>query len=360
MLSTPLGTVDLTTVNGAELTDLIAQEGARLLHVPTAVVWKYREPLDGFVLERPGEEPQTVVAPGEDVRELLGKGSLWKAGGEAGIRRSLVTRSFPAEDGSDQPPVVLGMPLFSQQHPVGLLLARLESADVPDGFFSRIEHFARQAGALLANHDALVLARERQRTSVGLANAASQLFTCVTFESLLRVVVNQARALVDVPLTYLMTAAPGSKELVVRASSGTRSPSFADLRLEVGSGLDTTGGQDGESVYSMDYPNDRRFRHSPVANQWLRQEGIKSILAVPFVVGDQSAGILYAAERRIRTFSPAHIEALTGLANQARLAHANSALYEEVKQALTTLAAASEVVRAENERLRRAVSALSG
>lgn len=359
LLSMPLSTVELADVNSVGLTELIGQEGARLLQVPLAAVWKYRESLDGFLLERSGEEPQTVVAPGEEARELLKEPSMWKSRSESGIRRSLLSRSFPAEDDSDQASVILTLPLFSRDHPVGLLLAQLETADVPDGFFGRVEHFARQAGALLANHDALNLARERQRTFAALANAATQLYTSRSLDHLLQAIVNQARALADVSVSYLMTVAPGGRELVMRESSGTRSTSFRDLRIDLDSGLDATGGQAGESVYSIDYPNDRRFRHSPIANQCLRQEGIKSVLAAPFDVGEDSRGILYVAERRIRTFTPAHIEALTGLAQLARLARGNAALYEEATQALSTLATTSEAVRTENERLRRAVSALS-
>ncbi|PAZ15865.1 transcriptional regulator [Streptomyces sp. SA15] len=106
--------------------------------------------------------------------------------------------------------------------------------------------------------------------------------------------------------------------LRLHAVDGATTGLWAEVRLAMGSGQQamTTGAP----LWTADYLNDDRFEHSPQADELVRAEGIRSLLAVPLVHGDGTLGVLFCASRTVRHLTPDEIGLACSLAALGALA----------------------------------------
>jgi len=145
--------------------------------------------------------------------------------------------------------------------------------------------------------------------------------------------------LLDAPIAHVMLADERAGEIAMRVSDGTTRPGFATLRLKLGSGL---GGRVADRLtpyYTSDYLNDTRFQHDPAVDAEVRAEGIRSIIGVPMSEGDRAfVGVLFVADRVVRTFTDADVDVLSGLADHAAIALRNAELYDRATTAVAKLA----------------------
>jgi signal transduction protein with GAF and PtsI domain len=85
-------------------------------------------------------------------------------------------------------------------------------------------------------------------------------------------------------------------------------------------------------------------------------EDIVAILGVPLTVSDRVIGVLFAADRSPRQFTPDEVNLLGSLAAHAAIAIENARLFQETRRALDELSAADEIVRAHSEAVERAAA----
>ena len=74
-------------------------------------------------------------------------------------------------------------------------------------------------------------------------------------------------------------------------------------------------------------------------------EGIRSLLTVPMLRGDESVGVILIYRREVRSFDPSHIELLTTFAEQAAIAVDNVRRFRALGEALERQTATSEILR---------------
>jgi GAF domain-containing protein len=351
MLSSRLASLDLALTD-AELSAAIRDEAMRLFEVERPIVWRYRPALGRLFAEQEGEELRALEVTPAEAHDVLREPAPWTP--EAvGVRRRLIDASFGMA-GEEHPAPVLAVPLPARAKPMGLLLLRTRDWESAGDVLAEVEAFASQAGALLSNSEELRQAREHELQLRALYETAGELSSKLELETVLTAIVERARALTDAPIAYIQLVDKDAEEIYMRVAVGVSTPEFGQIRLRLGSGLGGTVAKEREASYTSDYLNDRRFSHAPAVDDAVRREGIKSILGVPMTSFDTFVGVLYVADRVVRTFTVGEIDVLSSLADHAALAIENAALYERATAALTELERATALVQEHNRRLKQA------
>ena len=165
-------------------------------------------------------------------------------------------------------------------------------------------------------------------------------------------VARQARRLLGVDVAYIMLLR--ADRLRIEVVDGAMGSAMRGIELESGQGL---GGQilaTGRPLSSERYLEDPHFPHGEGTDAAALSEQLGGILGVPLVVGDDTLGVLLAADRRARTFGARDVELLAGLAAHAALALRTADLFDRERAAAADLRSANETLRSVSESRRRA------
>ncbi|NYE37397.1 GAF domain-containing protein [Nocardioides cavernae] len=165
-------------------------------------------------------------------------------------------------------------------------------------------------------------------------------------------VARQARRLLGADVAYIMLLR--GDRLRIEVVDGAMGSAMRGIELAPAQGL---GGQvlaTGRPLWSGDYLHDSRFRRTEGAESAAQSEQLGGILGVPLVVGDDTLGVLLAAERRPRPFVDHDVELLAGLAAHAALALRTADLFDRERAAAAELRQANATLREISESRQRA------
>ncbi len=346
-LSPRLAALELGRSDSADLCQMISREALAAIGGERALVWLYRPSLGRLFAEQAGTGVRAVDVDDAAIVELFGGVAVWPPA-VTGVRRVIVEASFGVAQ--TQLPRTLVVPLRASAGPVGVLV--VESPMCTDA--DAIEPLAKQAAAVLVNHEALSRVRRHENQLEALYQTAGEVSAKLELQTVLEAILERARTLVGAPISYIMLSDPDRGEITMRAAAGVSTPGFRDIRLRMGAGLGGATAQTERAFYTSDYLNDARFSHSPPVDAQVRAEQIKSIVGVPMRASASLIGVLYVADRDVRVFTEADVDILASLARHAALAIDNAALYERATAALEEIRQVNQVVEQQNRRLRRA------
>ncbi|WP_411102530.1 helix-turn-helix domain-containing protein [Streptomyces sp. cmx-4-9] len=196
--------------------------------------------------------------------------------------------------------------------------------------------------------------RRREAQLSALFDTASDLAALRDLDAVLRAIVHRARLLLGTDVAYLSLNDEAAGDTYMRVTDGAVAAAFQRVRLGMGEGLGGLVAQSARPYATGDYQGDTRFRHTAPIDGAVLEEGLRAILGVPLRVGAQVIGVLYAADRTPRAFTPDEVALLSSLADHAAVAIDWARLLEETRAALVDLGAATETVRAQSEAMRRA------
>lgn len=165
-------------------------------------------------------------------------------------------------------------------------------------------------------------------------------------------VARQARRLLGVDVAYIMLLR--SDRLRIEVVDGAMGSAMRGIELESGQGL---GGQvlaTGRPVASERYLDDQGFPHVEGTDATALSEQLGGVLGVPLVVGDDTIGVLLAADRRPRAFGERDVELLAGLAAHAALALRTADLFNRERSATAELRSANQTLHTVSESRQRA------
>jgi GAF domain-containing protein len=131
-----------------------------------------------------------------------------------------------------------------------------------------------------------------------------------TAELLQRAVEEAARLLeADGAMIYLLDPESGILRLAHDAGIADVQRRQWVRRLEVGLGAGMFGVATAERrvMITDDYPNDRGFAHSPGADRFVAEVGLRSMVTAPLVAGDRVFGALGTFATRPKAFGEAHV-----------------------------------------------------
>ncbi|HET6380933.1 MAG TPA: GAF domain-containing protein [candidate division Zixibacteria bacterium] len=153
----------------------------------------------------------------------------------------------------------------------------------------------------------------------------------MTAESeLLRNAVREVARLLQVDGAMIYLLEPETGELRFAHDAGITNPEarrlIQDLTLSVGVGMFGTAVASGKVTVTDDYPVDRRFTHSEVADRIVAVAGMRSMAVAPLMANDEPLGALGAYSNRPAAFDQAQLALLKALAEHAATAIANQRL----------------------------------
>lgn len=247
---------------------------------------------------------------------------------------------------------------------LGAVSSRARAAGVPAGDLAEVE---RATATALRIRGALRQHRRRELQLTALFDTAGDLAASRDLDDVLKAIVRRARMLLGTDTAYLTLPDEEAGDTYMRVTDGSVSVVFQRLRLELGHGLGGLVAQTARPYATPDYRTDDRFHHTRNINAGVLDEGLVAILGVPLLLGSSRGGtgkvigVLFAADRAPRVFSPDEVALLCSLAAHAAiaidtaraLADTRSAL-DELAGANAELAEANAAVRAHSAAMRRA------
>ena len=176
--------------------------------------------------------------------------------------------------------------------------------------------------------------RQRESELLALYETARDLTATRDVDRVLRAIVRRARQLLSADVGYLSIYDAERGDFYVRATEGSVSDDFAQIRVPEGVGICGIVAAEKRPHSSSSYATDQRFRHSGGIDHGVLAEHIESLLGVPLLADDVVIGVLFVADRYARTYSPQQIALLDSLAAFAAVAMENARLFQESHEAL--------------------------
>ncbi|CAM5272296.1 helix-turn-helix domain-containing protein [Streptomyces avidinii] len=199
--------------------------------------------------------------------------------------------------------------------------------------------------------------RRREAELAALFDTAGDLARLREPDAVLKAIVHRAKLLLGTDVTYLSLNDEEAGHTYMRVTDGSVSAAFQQVRLGLGEGLGGLVAETARPYSTGDYRDDRRFRHTTKIDTAVTEEGLRAILGVPLRLGTRVIGVLYAADRTARTFTPDEVALLSSLADHAAIAIDGARLLDETRTALVDLNEASRTIEAHSEAVQRAEDA---
>ncbi|MFC9248697.1 helix-turn-helix domain-containing protein [Streptomyces sp. NPDC057136] len=250
---------------------------------------------------------------------------------------------------------------------LGAVSSAARAAGVPAADLAEVEGAVATA---LRIRGALRQHRRRELQLTALFDTAGDLAASRDLDEVLKAIVRRARMLLGTDTAYLTLPDEEAGDTYMRVTDGSVSVLFQRLRLELGEGLGGLVAQTASPYATPDYRTDERFRHTENINAGVLAEGLVAILGVPLLLGSSRGGtgkvigVLFAADRSPRVFSPDEVALLCSLAAHAAIAIDTAraladtgAALAELAQANAELAEANAAVREHSAAMQRAEEA---
>jgi DNA-binding PucR family transcriptional regulator len=199
--------------------------------------------------------------------------------------------------------------------------------------------------------------RRREAELAALFDAASDLAALHDLDSVLRAIVRRARLLLGSDMAYLTLHDPGAGDTYMRVTAGSVSGCFQHVRLGPGEGLGGLVAERAAPYATAGYFGDERLRHTPAIDRAVREEGLVAIVGVPLLQSRSVIGVLFAGDRRSRTFAAQEVSLLCSLAAYAAIAIDAAQMLEDTRRALDELNTATQLLKEQIAAVERASQA---
>ncbi|MET9403062.1 GAF domain-containing protein [Kitasatospora sp. NPDC002965] len=231
------------------------------------------------------------------------------------------------------------------------VLAEARRRGAPPAVLDEIDEATWQA---LRVHRTLRQHRRREAELTALFDTAGDLAASRDLDTVLQAIVRRARMLLGTDTAYLTLPDEAAGDTYMRVTDGSVSVLFQTLRLSLGDGLGGLVAQTARPYASPDYRADDRFHHTGTIDAGVLDEGLVAIIGVPLLLGGRVIGVLFAADRSPRTFSPDEVALLCTLAAHAAIALDTAKSLADTRAALAELNTANALIRAHSDAVQRA------
>ena len=174
--------------------------------------------------------------------------------------------------------------------------------------------------------------RRREAELTALVETARDLAALRDPSGILEAIVRRARTLLATDVAYMTLYDPDAGDTYMRATDGSVSAEFQGVRLSLGDGLGGLVASTHKPYWTADYLGDHRFQHTGAIDSAVGDEGLVSICGTPLLVEDQFVGVLFAANRSPRPFSPDQVALLGSLAALAAVSIVQTRSADEVRR----------------------------
>jgi two-component system NtrC family sensor kinase len=224
---------------------------------------------------------------------------------------------------------MLSVPMLVASEVIGVISA---FSTTPNLFTARhqalLESFADQAGIAIQNARLFEESQRRARETQALYEAGRTVNQSLDVGETIRLILNQAREVLDAQSCGFFMLDPATGELVSVASLDLDAAGGV-IRIRVGEGITGRAVKERRPVQSADLHTDPRqvvrYRQLPAGS------GLRSMLAAPLVVGDEAIGALTVLRSDIHHFTPEEESLVSAFADQAAMALEHARLYSSVR-----------------------------
>ncbi|MFI5712353.1 helix-turn-helix domain-containing protein [Kribbella sp. NPDC051620] len=220
-------------------------------------------------------------------------------------------------------------------------LLRLLADDAPGSELARAAGTNQAARDLALRIRAGMDASKKRETELSaLVDVARELASARDPGRVLDTIVHRARTLIGTDVAYLTLYDAAQGDTFMRATDGSVSAAFQQLRLPLGAGLGGLVAKTHKPYWTADYPGDQRFKHTSRIDSAVGEEGLVAILGTPLLVDGAFVGVLFASNRTRRPFSREEVSLLGSLATLAAVTLVQVRAAAETAAALDQLSAA--------------------
>lgn len=153
-----------------------------------------------------------------------------------------------------------------------------------------------------------------------------EITSLASLPQILSLICDKARDIFKTDIAYIALLDKTRGSIFVRVSSGTRTPEFLNLEQKLGKGIGGVVAKIKKPIIVSDYKTERR--RDPDVEELIDKEGIRSLIAAPLLMEQETIGVLYVAMRTKHTFDEIQANLLLNLGYQAAIAIENARLYE--------------------------------
>jgi PAS domain S-box-containing protein len=219
---------------------------------------------------------------------------------------------------------LLSVPLRVGGQIIGVISA---FSTAPSAFGERhqtlLESFADQAGIAIQNARLFEEAQRRTRETQALLRAGHAVNQSLDVGETVRLILNQARAVLEVQSCGLFTVDAATGDLIATASLDLPAEDLPAIRLQVGEGITGAAVKERRPTQTTDLYRDPRVRYP--------QSGLRSMLAAPLIVGDQAIGALTVLRSDVHHFTAEEESLVSAFADQAAMALEHARLFSSVR-----------------------------
>jgi len=222
---------------------------------------------------------------------------------------------------------MVGVPLLVAGSVIGVLhIGTLHRREFDEDDVDLLQLAADRA-AVAIEHARLFESERRARRRVEHVQAVTDAaLAYLDLEALLEVLLPRIRDILVADTCAVLLLDRATNELVARAALGIEEEVAAGVRIPMGGGFAGRVAATRGPVVIDDLAT------FPVLNPILRQKGIKSMVGVPLLIGDDAIGVLHVGSLIHRRFSEDNVELLQLVAQRVAIAIERAQLHEQSRQ----------------------------
>lgn len=170
---------------------------------------------------------------------------------------------------------------------------------------------------------------DREALLRALLDTAAELSSLQDVESVLASIARRTRQLVRSDMAYISLNDHAQGTTYIRQSDGVATSAYRSIRMPIGTGILGLVAAGKAPYQTSDYLPDASVSHIPDIDRIVADEGVRTIMGVPLLVGGHVMGALMVAERSRRLFSPDEISMVDSLGKHAAVALDNAEKYAQ-------------------------------
>jgi signal transduction histidine kinase len=219
---------------------------------------------------------------------------------------------------------LLGVPLIVADRVLGVLHVGSLVHRVFDADDVYLLQLAADRAAIAIEHAGAFEAERRARERVEHVQAVTDAALAhLDLDQLFAVLLPRIRDILRADTCAVLLVDEQARELIARAAVGIEEEVEQGVRIPIGGGFAGRIAAERRTVILEDVD------HANVLNPILREKGIKSLLGVPLMIGNETLGVLHVGTLTRRRFTRGDVELLSLVADRVAIAIARARLHEQ-------------------------------
>jgi GAF domain-containing protein/anti-sigma regulatory factor (Ser/Thr protein kinase) len=222
---------------------------------------------------------------------------------------------------------LLGVPLLIEGDPIGVLHVGTLTPRVFTDVEVDILQLVADRAALAIEHSRVFEAERSARLRLENVQAVTDAaLGHLELDDLLDELLLRVRSILGADTAAVLLLDERSNELVARAARGLEEEVEAGVRIPVGGGFAGRVASERRPIILPDVD------HADVLNPILREKGIKTLLGIPLIAGDDVIGVMHVGTLFHREFTEEDVQLLQLVAERAAIAIERARLHDEMVQ----------------------------